>query len=39
MRMEIYAFAQDADPSNRRVKLQVMKVRQYSPANELLAEI
>jgi hypothetical protein len=39
LRMEVYAFAQDADPSNRRVKLQVMKVRLYSPSNELLAEI
>jgi len=39
LRMEVYGFAQDADPSNRRVKLQVMKVRLYSPSNELLAEI
>ena len=27
------------NPSNRRVKLQVMKVRLYSPSNELLAEM
>lgn len=39
LRMEVYGYAQDADPSNRRVKLQVMKVRLYSPGNELLAEI
>jgi len=39
LRMEIYGYAQDADPSARRVKLQIMKVRLYSPSNELLAEM
>lgn len=39
LRMEVYAFAQDADPSNQRVKLQVMKVRILSASNELLGEI
>jgi hypothetical protein len=39
LRLEVYGFAQDADPSSRRVKLQVMKVRLYNPGNELLAEI
>jgi hypothetical protein len=36
--MEVYAYAQDADPSNNRVKLEIMKVRLYGPGNELLAE-
>ncbi|WP_348698395.1 hypothetical protein [Duganella fentianensis] len=39
LRMEVYCFAQDADPSARRVKLQVMKVRLFSPSNQLLAEM
>lgn len=38
LRMEVYAYAQDADPSNRRVKLQVLKVKLYGPGNALLAE-
>jgi hypothetical protein len=38
LRLEVYAYAQDADPSTRRVKLQVMKLRLYGPGNELLAE-
>jgi hypothetical protein len=38
LRMEVYAYAQDADPSNNRVKLEIMKVRLYGPGNELLAE-
>ena len=38
LRMEVYAYAQDADPSNNRVKLEVMKMRLYGPGNELLAE-
>lgn len=39
LRMEVYSFAQDADPSQRAVKLEVMKIRLYSPTNELLAEM
>lgn len=38
LRMEIYAFAQDADPNSKRVKLEIMKMRLYGPGNELLAE-
>lgn len=38
LRMEIYAYAQDADPNSKRVKLEVMKMRLYGPGNELLAE-
>lgn len=38
LRMEIYAYAQDADPNSQRVKLEVMKMRLYGPGNELLAE-
>lgn len=39
LRLQTYAYVQDADPSNRRVKLQVMKVRLLDPAGEVLAEI
>jgi len=38
LRMEIYAYAQDADPNSKRVKLEVMRMRLYGPGNELLAE-
>lgn len=38
LRMEVFAYAQDADPSSNRVKLEVMKMRLYGPGNELLAE-
>ncbi|MEX5745175.1 DUF4852 domain-containing protein [Massilia sp. X63] len=38
LRMEVYAYAQDADPSSNRVKLEIMKMRLYGPGNELLAE-
>jgi len=36
--LEVYAYAQDADPNSKRVKLEVMKMRLYGPGNELLAE-
>jgi len=39
LRLQTYAFAQDADPSHRRVKLQVMKVRLLDPAGDVLAEL
>ncbi|TXG01941.1 DUF4852 domain-containing protein [Massilia arenae] len=39
LRMQTYAFVQDVDPSNRRVKLQVMKVRLLDPSGELLTEL
>lgn len=38
LRVQIYLFAQDADPSNRRVKLEIMKYRLLSPTGEVLAE-
>lgn len=38
LRTQVYVFAQDADPSNRRVKLEVMKYRLLSPSGEVLAE-
>lgn len=38
LRVQVYAFAQDADPSNRRVKLEIMKYRLLSPSGEVLAE-
>jgi len=38
LREQIYVFAQDADPSNRRVKLEIMKYRLLSPSGEVLAE-
>lgn len=39
LRMQTYAFVQDVDPSNRRVKLQVMKVRLLDPSGEVLTEL
>jgi len=39
LRLETYAFAQDADPSNRRIKLQVLKVRLLDARGNLLAEM
>ncbi|WP_374581361.1 DUF4852 domain-containing protein [Pseudoduganella sp.] len=39
LRLQTYAYVQDADPSNRRLKLQVMKVRLLDPAGEVLVEI
>jgi hypothetical protein len=38
LRTEIYVYAQDADPSNSRVKLEILKFRVFSPTGELLAE-
>lgn len=38
LREQIYVFAQDADPSNRQVKLEIMKYRLLSPSGEVLAE-
>jgi hypothetical protein len=38
LKLEIYSFAQDADPSNHQVKLQIMKVRLLSPTGEALVE-
>lgn len=38
LRVQTYLFAQDADPSNRRVKLEIMKYRLLSPTGEVLAE-
>lgn len=38
LRTETYAYAQDADPSNQRVKLEIMKFRLLSPSGEVLAE-
>ncbi|XYJ10889.1 hypothetical protein ACSUZJ_02595 [Telluria sp. B2] len=39
LRLETYAFAQDADPSKRRIKLQVMKVRLLDARGNVLAEM
>jgi len=39
LRLQTYAFAQDADPGERRVRLQVMKVRLVGPGGEVLAEM
>lgn len=39
LRLQTYAFAQDADPGERRVRLQVMKVRLLGPGGEVLAEM
>jgi len=39
LRLETYAYAQDADPSNRRIKLQVMKVRLLDARGTVLAEM
>lgn len=38
LRTETYVYAQDADPSNTRVKLEIMKFRLISPTGEVLAE-
>ncbi len=38
LRTETYVYAQDADPSNSRVKLEILKFRVFSPTGELLAE-
>lgn len=38
LRTETYVYAQDADPSNQRVKLEILKFRLLSPSGELLAE-
>ena len=38
LRTETYVYAQDADPSNSRVKLEIMKFRLLSPTGEVLAE-
>lgn len=39
LRLETYAYAQDADPSNRRIKLQVLKVRLLDARGTVLAEM
>ena len=39
LRLQTYAYVQDADPSQRRIKLQVMKVRLLDPSGEVLAEL
>jgi len=39
LRLKVYAYAQDADPGERRVQLQVMKVRLLAPSGEVLAEM
>lgn len=39
LRVQTYAFVQDVDPSNRRVKLQIMKVRLLDPSGEMLTEL
>lgn len=38
LRTETYVYAQDGDPSNSRVKLEIMKFRLLSPTGEVLAE-
>jgi len=39
LRLETYAYVQDADPSKRRIKLQVMKVRLLDARGTVLAEM
>lgn len=39
LRLQTYAFVQDADPSQRRIKLQVLKVRLLDPSGSVLAEL
>ncbi len=39
LKLRIYAFAQDADPNDHRVKLQILKCQLYGPQGELLAEM